>query len=161
MMPTRQGIPQPARQPVRHAIFGVIAAGLLAACTASTTPPPSRPAADQSPRFATAPPSAATSSAAPAAKPTPTPKPPAAAKWGEPERVFPGSCYSMQAGFDAGGRAHVAATCDEKLIYSVATPQGTWATRQFQVPANRVEQDPQLAFEGNVAWFAYSRFAIT
>ncbi|HKG56055.1 MAG TPA: hypothetical protein VKA85_02295 [Candidatus Limnocylindrales bacterium] len=144
------------------AVLSVTLVGLLAVAVATASPQPSRPAADRSAAaVATPQPSLAKPSAAATAKPTPKPTPkPVAAKWGEPQLVFPGGCGATQAGFDASGRAHIAASCDQKLIYSVGTTQGTWATTQFDVPANRVEQDPQLAFESNVAWLAYSRLAI-
>src|SRR4051812_45885569 len=119
------------------AVLSVTLVGLLAVAVATASQQPSRPAADRSAAAAaTSQPSLPTPSAAATAKATPKPTPkPVAAKWSQPELVFPGNCYAIQAGIDNGGRAQVAASCDQKLVYSIATAQGTWATQQFQVPA--------------------------
>src|SRR4051812_33226980 len=115
------------------AVLSVTLVGLLAVAVATASQQPSRPAAESAAAAATPQPSVPKPSAAATAKATPKPTPkPVAAKWSQPELVFPGDCDAIQAGIDSGGRAQVAASCDQKLVYSIATAQGTWATQQFQ-----------------------------
>jgi hypothetical protein len=124
---------------------------------------------------ASAPPASAagvqTAAASPTAAPTPestrTPTPTAptmtpqvAASWTTPHRVGPAAdCSSVVAGIDAANRYHIAAECGGSIRYSVSNPDGTFTTRTFPHPPNRQELDPQMAFEGDVVYLAYTRIA--
>jgi hypothetical protein len=139
----------------RLVVFVVIAS-LLAACGSDASPSPSAVAAASNP-----PPSAVPSASRAAATATPTAKPTArpAARWSSPSLVSSESCDSMRAGIDSAGRTHVVASCDG-LLYAVMKSDGSWAQTRFPLAANRLEVNPQLAFQGNVTYMAYSRLAV-
>lgn len=60
---------------------------------------------------------------------------------------------------DSAGRNHLAAACDGRIRYSVEV--GTdWDTSDFAPPDKREEHDPQLAFDGDVLYLAYTRISI-
>jgi hypothetical protein len=132
---------------------------VVAACTSDATPSESPVAVlTPIPVPASAEPGPA-GSTAPSPTPKPTPKP-TPAVWTSPSLVSSEPCYSLRGGIDAAGRSHVAASCGSGVLYSVTKSDGSWAQTLFPVPSNRVERDPQIAFQGNVAYLAYSRLAV-
>jgi hypothetical protein len=136
--------------------ISLVAVLALAACSSDATPSTSEPVALT--------PIPVPASVAPAGSPTatPTPKPspkPTPAKWTSPTLVSSEGCYSLRGGIDAAGRSHVAASCGNRLLYSVTKSDASWTQTLFPLPDNRIERDPQIAFQGNVAYLAYSRVA--
>jgi hypothetical protein len=132
---------------------------VVAACTADATPSDS-PVAVLTP-VPTASSAAPAGSAAPSTAPKPTAKPTPAAGWTDPVLITSEECGSLRGGIDAAGGSHAVAACGTHLLYASANADGSWARTAFDVPSNRVEQDPQLAFQGKLAYFAYSRLATT
>jgi hypothetical protein len=65
----------------------------------------------------------------------------------------------VTAGIDAANRHHVVAACDAGLRYSVSKPDGSWSTTAFPQPSNRKQVDPQIGFNGNIVYVAYSWLA--
>ena len=65
----------------------------------------------------------------------------------------------MTAGIDVDSRLHVAAGCGGNIVYSVSDGRGAWSSRVFAHPANRLDLDPQIAFQGNVVYLAYTRIS--
>jgi hypothetical protein len=55
----------------------------------------------------------------------------------------------------------VAANCDTNIRYAVSGPGGTWSVKDFMPPIDRLERDPQIAFDGNTLYLAYTRMAAT
>src|SRR3954468_11069284 len=141
----------------------VIAAILLAACTTGSAASPSPvggPAATPAVEAPSATPSANPSpTPAPSVKPAPSPTPVPAA-WGKAKQVYKGDCGWLHGGIDAAGGEHAVAWCIGGLLYASSKPNGSWTSQKFTTPENRIEQDPQIAFQGNVAYFAYTRLAI-
>ena len=84
---------------------------------------------------------------------------PPAATWSKPQRVAPADCASITAVIDGGGGYHVAAVCDGGISYFAPAANG-WKTTRLKPPAARQELDPQLAFEGDLLYVAYTRVAI-
>ena len=84
---------------------------------------------------------------------------PPAATWSKPQRVAPADCASITAVIDRGGGYHIAAVCDGGISYFVPTTNG-WKTTSLKPPAARQELDPQLAFDGDLLYVAYTRVAI-
>jgi hypothetical protein len=136
----------------------VVVALVLAACAADATPSASSPVA-LTPVPTIAP--DATPSPVASPTPTPTPKPAPVAAWSNPVLITSEECGSLRGGIDAAGGSHVVASCGTGVLYASTRADGTWARTAFEVPSNRVEQDPQLAFQGKIAYFAYSRLATT
>lgn len=114
----------------------------------------------------TAPPAPTATPAAPAEptladpKPTPKPTPAPGPGWTNPKRVGKvAGCNTISAGIDVASRYHVAAECAGTISSFVADPGGSWTTTVFAHPANRQDLDPQIAFQGNVVYVAYSQIA--
>lgn len=108
---------------------------------------------------ATASPTQAPSASA-AALPTATPVEALPAKWSEPVSVGkPGQCGSVAALIDPTGGHHIAAGCDGRIRYSVQVGSG-WDTTELAPPDKREEHDPQLAFDRDVLYLAYTRIAV-
>jgi len=53
------------------------------------------------------------------------------------------------------------ASCVAGLRYSVSKPDGSWSTTLLGQPSNRRQMDPQIGFDGNVVFIAYSWLAVT
>jgi hypothetical protein len=127
--------------------------------SAEASPTPSQIAiASQSPSA-----SASATPAAPSALPSPTATPSSPLVWSKP-RIVEGldDCTSVVAAIDDSGTNHLAATCGSQggeIHYSASTDGRTWTTTTFKPPTNRLEQDPQLAFDGNKLYLAYTRLA--
>ena len=104
---------------------------------------------------------------APASKPlpvatlAPTPTPVSVAtNWTRPTRVGTlKTCSTVTAGIDAANRAHVAAECGGSIRYYASTDGRSWSTTVFAHPAHREDLDPQIAFQGNLVYVAYTRIA--
>ena len=84
---------------------------------------------------------------------------PPTATWSKPQRVAPADCASITAVIDGGGGYHIAAVCGGGISYFVPTTDG-WKTTRLKPPAARQELDPQLAFEGDLLYVAYTRVAV-
>src|SRR5215210_150704 len=143
----------------------VMAAILLAACTSAAAPSSSpvgaTPAASVGSDVSFPAPSATPSpTPVPSAKPTPSPTPVAPAAWGKSKLIVKGDCGSLRAGIDASGGEHAVAYCFGGLLYASSKPTGSWTSHVFKTPENRLELDPQIGFQGNVAYFAYTRLAV-
>jgi hypothetical protein len=67
----------------------------------------------------------------------------------------------MRAGIDAAGGSHLVAGCQAGLLYAWTKSDGSWARTVFPLAANRLEVDPQIGFQGNLAYIGYSRLAVT
>jgi hypothetical protein len=147
-----------------HLIVWLMSCSLLAACGATASPSLSASIAVPSTRASaevSGPPTTEPSvTASPAPTPKATPKPTPVAKWTDPKLVSTKSCGSVRAGVDATGRSHLVASCGNALMYAVTRPDGSWTQTSFALPANRLEQDPQLAFRGNLVFMAYSRLSV-
>ena len=162
----------PARPAVvaRVAVF-VSALALLVACGGSPTPAPSgspapsiaTPSIDPSPSPAVTPSRGPSVEPTSPASPLPTPRPSTApANWTTAKAV-PGleGCASVAALIDPSGTTHLAAACGhgdfQEVRYASREPGGAWKTTVMPLPANRLEIDPQLAFDGSTLYLAYSR----
>jgi len=98
----------------------------------------------------------------PAATVTPTTQPVTVASWSKPAMIgAPGQCTSIVATIDNSGTDHVAANCDTEIRYAVSAAGGTWTVTDFVPPVDRLEKDPQIAFDGNTLYLAYTRMAAT
>jgi hypothetical protein len=142
------------------ALFGLSLAAVLivAACGSGTSPAPegSQSAVPSVPPAEATPNAAQTPSTGP--EPTPTPEP----VWSKPQRVGPAAeCSSVTAGIDAAGRSHIVAWCGKGLRYAVTDAKGTWTATVLPVAAKRMEVEPQIGFQGNVVYIAYSLLAMT
>jgi hypothetical protein len=131
----------------------------IAACTASPSPSTGSPAAVSPTVNASAAPAETQS---PPATPKPTPLPTPTAVWTKSRLVVAdGKCSQVAAGIDASSRSHIVASCDAGLRYSVSKADGSWATTLIGQPANRRQMDPQIGFDGNTVFLAYSWLAVT
>jgi hypothetical protein len=145
-------------------ILAAAAAIVVGGCTVSASPAsPSPTASGASPApSVAAPPSVSASpivaaSPSPAATPKPT-QPPAA--WSKPRPVgTAANCTSVTAGIDSGSRYHVASECGGSIVYSASNRDGSWSSKVFAHPVNRMDLDPQIAFNGQVAYVAFTRIA--
>ncbi len=125
------------------AAAGADAAGTAAQAQEATPAPTSTPSAKP----------------VPAATPAPTPRPVSVATaWTTPRRVGTlKTCSTVTAGIDTASRYHVVAECDGRIHYYVSTDGRSWKSTVFAHPANRADLDPQLAFQGDLVYVAYSR----
>jgi hypothetical protein len=144
-----------------HAVASLALVALIAACSAATpaspSPAPSQPA-NPSP---SALPPASPSAPSPTPQPTPTPVPTWSAA--QPVDGLQG-CFSVVVAIDETGTSHLAANCGdggEEIRYAVSPDGHAWTTTTFAPPKDRLEQDPQLAFDGSTLYLAYSRVALT
>jgi hypothetical protein len=64
-------------------------------------------------------------------------------------------------GVDGASRSHIVAACNAGLRYAVSNPEGAWSTTLITQPANRKQMDPQIGFDGDVVYVAYSWLAVT
>jgi hypothetical protein len=92
-------------------------------------------------------------------KSTPAPAPKPAAGWTAPRRVGKAShCVTATAAIDSSSRYHVAAECDGAIHYYVSIDSGrSWKARVFAHPAGRMDLDPKIGFDGDVAYVAFTR----
>ena len=97
----------------------------------------------------------------PVATPAPTPQPvQIATRWTKPRPIGTlKTCSTVTAGIDAANRYHVAAECGGSIRYSTSTDGRSWSTTVFAHPAHREDLDPQIAFQGNLVYVAYTRIA--
>jgi len=87
--------------------------------------------------------------------------PAVATRWSSPRLIARcTNCDGLTAAIDGTSGSHVAASCDGKILYAASTPAGSWSSRLFLHPARRQELEPELAFQGKVAYIAYSRIAL-
>jgi hypothetical protein len=135
--------------------ISLAAALLVGACSADA--PSESPVVVLTPIPTAALPSTLSPAATATPKPTPKPTP---AVWTAPTLVSSEFCSTLRGGIDAAGRSHVAAYCNNHVLYSVTKSDGSWAQTVFPVPDNRIERDQQIAFQGNAAYLAYSRLAV-
>ena len=108
-----------------------------------------------------------TATSEPTSTPTPQPTPTATATpvplvpagWTTP-RTFtsPDPCGDLAAAVDSAGRYHIAAACGGSIRYYFAASQvGPWTWRVFSHASNRRELGPQVAFDGDRVYVAYTR----
>lgn len=144
------------------AAFGLVVAtiGCSAAPETMPTPDPVKPSARPSAAASPAAVPSASVAPPPSGPPSAAPIDPAPAEWSEPRAVgSSGQCQAISAVIDTVGRNHLAAACDGRIRYSVEV--GTdWDTSDFAPPDKREEHDPQLAFDGDVLYLAYTRISI-
>lgn len=95
----------------------------------------------------------------PKSTPEPTPAPKAAAGWTVPRRLGKASnCVTVTAVIDAASRYHVAAECDGTIKYYVSINSGrTWKGQVLAHPAGRMDLDPQIGFDGDKVYVAFTR----
>jgi hypothetical protein len=95
----------------------------------------------------------------PKSTPAPTPMPKAAAGWTVPRRIGKATnCVTVTAVIDAAGRYHVAAECDGTIKYYVSIDSGrTWKGQVLAHPAGRMDLDPQIGFDGDKVYVAFTR----
>lgn len=135
--------------------FVLIAAACSAATPASPIPSPSASAAATVPTPASSP----TSTPAPSATTSPTSAPtpsPVAGTWSKPVIIRKGECFSLTATIDPAGRYHVASVCDGGIRYLTSADGIAWSETSFVPPIDRLEQDPQLALDGDTVYLANS-----
>jgi hypothetical protein len=146
------------RAAVGRLAISVVALLMLSACGSEATP-------SESPVVVLTPipvlvPDAPGPAGTPMASPTPQPTPNPVTAWTKPTLIYSGSCGSLRGGIDAAGYSHVVAVCGTELLYASTRGRGSWFPASlFGVSPNRVDQDPQIAFQGKTAYFAYSRLA--
>jgi len=143
-------------------LAAVVAVIVVAGCTASASPASPSPTdvgASAAPTVAQSPLPSAAVSPSPASTPKPSSKPtPAPAAWSKPRPVgSAANCSSVAAGIDSGSGYHVAAECGGSIVYSVSNRDGSWSSKVFAHPANRQDLDPQIAFNGQVVYVAFTR----
>jgi hypothetical protein len=73
-------------------------------------------------------------------------------------------CGPIALAVDESGGYHIAVDCrrtaDSSEVRYATSPDGlTWTTTRFAPPANRLEMDSQIAFDGSMLYVAYSRLA--
>jgi hypothetical protein len=84
-----------------------------------------------------------------------------ATRWSSPRLIARGTnCDALVAAIDGVSGNHVAASCDGRILYAASNTSGSWSSRIFTHPARRRELEPELAFQGKVAYIAYSRIAL-
>jgi hypothetical protein len=94
--------------------------------------------------------------------PTATARPAPSPSWSKAALVVGDSrCFQVTAGIDAASRSHIVAACDAGLRYAVSSPGGAWSTTLIAQPANRKQMDPQVGFDGDVVYVAYTWLAVT
>jgi hypothetical protein len=159
----------PTRVPALRALVSIALISIVAACSAaapSGSPAPSRGSGGL-PIPSTAPSPAIPSPSAPTATPDPTPKPtPKPTPVWSKAAVVNGlkGCFSVVAAIDGAGTSHLAANCGaggKEIRYATSTDGRAWTAKTFAPPRNRLELDPQLAFEGNTLYLASTRVALT
>jgi hypothetical protein len=93
----------------------------------------------------------------PVPTPSPTPKPVA---WSGFQSIATGDeCWGLSATIDAQGRHHLAAVCGRDIRYLTSPDGSSWRATDLPMPSERVDQDPQLAIDGDTAYLAFSRLA--
>jgi hypothetical protein len=105
--------------------------------------------------------SAPPAKAVPTLKPSPKPtsKPPAI--WSKPVMIgAPDGCTSVVAAIDDSGTNHLATTCDGAIRYATSAPGRPWSAENLVPPIGRLEKDPQITFDENKLYLAYSRLAV-
>jgi hypothetical protein len=146
-------------------LAAAVAVIVVAGCTANASPAspsPTNVGASAAPIVAQSPsPSASASPSAPASPrstPAAPPTPPTNTAWSKPRPVgTAANCRSLSAGIDTGSRYHVAAECGGSIVYSVSNRDGSWSSKVLAHPANRMDLDPQIAFNGQVVYVAFTR----
>jgi hypothetical protein len=146
-------------------LAAAVAVVVVAGCTVTASPAspsPTSAGASAAPTVAlTPPPSAAvtpSAAALPSSTPVTPPTPPNNAAWSKPRPVgTAANCRSVTAGIDTGSRYHVAAECGGNIVYSASNRDGSWSSKVFAHPANRLDLDPQIAFNGQVVYVAFTR----
>jgi hypothetical protein len=81
--------------------------------------------------------------------------------WSRPQPVYRADCGSAAAGIDGATRYHIVASCGGSIRYSVTRAGGSWSTQTLAHPRDREDRDPQVAFDGAVAYVAYTQVALT
>jgi hypothetical protein len=156
----------PLRQPAtlrQLVVLGIACAVLGSACGSSQQSGSPGPSTSSSAGVSPAASSSRSpaSSATPSSLPTSTPTPRVEiAQWSKPQRIVGGYCGAASATIDDRGTAHVAAICSESIHYAT-TSGGRWTSASFAHPTNRVDTAPQLAFDGDVLYLAWTRAEFT
>jgi len=165
---------------LQRQLFLLAIAVLVTACgsTASPSPPgstsASQPAIGSPGTLPEATPTiAAGGSLVPSSAPVPVPSAsgkasptPAPVAWSKPI-VVPGmeGCREPVAAIDDRGGHHLAATCfvgeASEIRYSTSPDGRTWSTTAFHPPTDLLDQDPELAVDGDTLYLAFTRDAPT
>jgi hypothetical protein len=148
-------------------ILAAAVAIVVSGCTASGLPPlpsasvggaGSTPTQTQAPSASALPGVAATAALTPTATPTATPTP--ITTWSKPRSVGSATdCSTVTAGIDVDSRSHIAAGCGGNIVYAVSNRDGSWSWKVFPHLADRLDLDPQIAFQGTIVYLAYTRIA--
>lgn len=125
---------------------------------ASSASPSASQVAQASPSQEASPSASASSSPTASPTATPSPTPPVVAGWSKPKLVASSTdCFELVAGIDASSGDHLAASCRGKIRYFSSKSDGSWVVTNLPPPAHRLEQTPQIGFQGNTVYLAYSR----
>jgi hypothetical protein len=121
----------------------------------SLSPPPAVPSSSSSlePIEPSAPPS-------PTADPSGTPPGGGVTGWSAPQRIIGGECVLPNSTIDENGTAHVATACKGSIHYA-HSDGGRWSVAKLDHPTDRIDQGPQLAFDGDVLYLAWTRIKVT
>jgi hypothetical protein len=140
----------------------LVVAFVVAACAspsisnAPASAVPTQVAVRPSP-VSSAPTASALPSPIPTATPAPTPEP--TPHWGRAELVGGSDCISLAAAIDERSTYHLVAVCHDEIRYWVRDG-ANWSSQAFSPPAHRLDLEPQLAFDGNTLYLAFSRIAL-
>jgi hypothetical protein len=141
----------------------VSAAVLLGACgSARQSSPPASPGVSLAPTSPTPVGSGSPAPNEPGSSPTTQPTTPPTgqiSRWSKPQRVDSANCAPSSATIDESGTAHVAVVCEGSIHYATSN-RGAWTSAKFDRPADRIDQGPQLAFDGNVLYLAWTRIQL-
>jgi hypothetical protein len=96
----------------------------------------------------------------PTAAPSGTPPGGAVSGWSAPQRIVGGDCAIVSATIDENGTAHVATACNGSIHYA-HSDSGRWTVAILDHPTDRIDQGPQLAFDGDVLYLAWTRIKVT
>jgi len=147
---------------IRRAAASVAILSIASACASSPAPGSAAPSANALPSIAptATPPSSpsptGTAEPAPTTNAVPT-------TWSAPAFVNGlQGCSSVVLAVEETGGDHLASECGDtpsEIRYASSTDGSHWTTTTFTAPANRLEQDPMLAFDGSTLYLAYTRLA--
>ena len=147
---------------IARAAFPVLALLTASACASRPAPGSAAPSANALPSIAPT----SVPSMAPSPSGTPAPPPSVNARpvaWSAPA-IVDGlqGCTSVVLAVDETGGDHLASDCGDppsEIRYASSTDGTHWTTTTFKAPANRLEQEPVLAFDGSTFYLAYTRLA--
>ena len=96
----------------------------------------------------------------PTSLPNKTPPTGEVTRWSKPQRVDGATCVLSSAAIDDLGTAHVAADCRHAIHYLTSSGTG-WTSAKFDHPTDRIDQGPQLAFDGKTLYLAWTRIQVS